>query len=241
MLFIGGDTAVEGKANVCSLFTITKEWKESEVTWYNASDDKEWEMLDLDTKYYNPNIDDSVSNPGGCDYDRKPVDIVDYVDINSWENYDVTEVIKQAVNNGKSFHGFMIKQFLHPAEEDKGNNAVAKGIDGRLYWASEYDEVDKRPKLTVKYTSTGISAQFSNKMEHSVQFIKRGNKIIVIVPGTKTYDLTLFNLKGKELISLKRCTTHRTDIPAKYLSSGLHVMIVTHARKNVSIKFPVIK
>ncbi len=234
MFFFYGDIAIEGRPNVCSLFTISKQWVDIEVTWNNADKDTKWEMLDPDTKFYNPDIDDTVSTPGGGDYNTSCVAVADYAESNTFEHYDVTEAIKDAVEKAKPFYGFLTKQFLCPKESNYTNN-------GRVYRSSEYGELDQRPKLTVTYTSTGINSQISNKTEHSVQFIRRGNKITVFVPGTKTYALTFFNLKGKELLSLKSCNTRRTEIPAKYLSCGLNIAIITSAGGSISEKITVIK
>lgn len=234
MFFFYGDIAIEGRPNVCSLFTISKQWVDTEVTWNNADKDTKWEMLDPDTKFYNPDIDDTVSTPGGGDYNTSCVAVVDYTELNTLEHYDVTEAIKDVVENAKPFYGFLTKQFLCPKGSNYTNN-------GRVYHSSEYDVVEKRPKLTVKYTSTGINTQLLNNTKNNIRLIRRGEKITVFVPGAKTYALTVFNLQGEELISLKSCNTCRTDIPANYLSSGLNVVVVTHDRKNVSIKLPVIK
>ncbi len=223
------------------MYTITKEWIESEVTWEKANDDTEWEMLDPDTKYFNPNTDDTVSNPGGCDYDRKPVEIVDYVDANSWENYNVTEVIKQAVNNGKSFHGFMIKQFLEPAEEAWEINTSAKGIDGRLYWSSEYDSLDLRPKLTVTYTSTSIGNPVFSEIKEDISLINRRSFISVYISFVSNYNLSVYNLQGKRVLTLNDCMTKRIDLPVNNLSSGVHSLTIQNEQTTISKRFTFIR
>jgi len=234
MFFIGGDTAVAGKPNVCSLFTITKEWVESEVTWNNADKDTKWEMLDPDTKFYNPNIGDSVSNPGGCDYDQGPVDIIDYVDANAWENYDVTEVIKQVFNSGKPFYGFMIKQFLEPVEEDNGINAIAKGPEGRVYYSSENDETDKRPKLTITYTSSGINTTILSQLSDNISIVRKDDKIMLFIPFERANEVFIYNIKGQKQFSLTGGKSGWIDLPLHYFSSGLHIVTIKSGQKSIS-------
>ena len=234
MFFYAGDTAEVGRPNVCSLFTIAKEWDESEVTWNNADVNTKWEMLDLDTKFYNPEIEDTVSTPGGGDYNPGCIAVVDYTEWNTWENYDVTEVIKKAVGNPESFHGFLAKQFLCPYESNHIN-------EGRAYRSSEYDEVDKRPKLTVKYTSSGINTPLYSKSNDNLFFLRRGKRITVFIPFKKAYDVSVFNIQGKKLISLTGCNKSWVDLPVHYLSSGINIVTIKNEQKVISKRFSFIR
>ena len=234
LFFFAGDSAEQGRPNVCSLFTITKEWDASEVTWNNADADIQWDMLDLDTKFYNPEIDDTVSTPGGGDYNPECIAVVDYSEKNTWENYDVTEVIKKAVGNPEPFHGFLLKQFLCPYESSHIN-------EGRVYRSSEYDEVDKRPKLTVKYTSSGIHTPLLSKSDDNVSFLRRGERITVFIPFKKAYDVTVFNTQGEKLFSLTDGSRSCIELPLHHLSSGLHIVTIKHGQKCISIRFFIIQ
>ncbi len=234
MFFFYGDAAVTGRPNVCSLFTIEKEWIDTEVTWNNADKDTKWENLDFDTKFYNADIDDTVSSPGGGDYATPCIAVVEYAESNTWEEYDITEVIKDVLENGKPFYGFLTKQFICPRGSNYTNN-------GRVYHSSDYNTVEKRPKLTVTYTSTGINTQFPDKAGQRIQFLRGATHMTVVVPWNNSYDLTFFNSKGEMLFFIKGCNNRRIDIPAGYLSNGLYIVNISNKTGVISKQINVIQ
>ncbi len=116
-----------------------------------------------------------------------------------------------------------------------------KGIDGRLYWSSEYDSLDLRPKLTLKYTSSGINTLLPEKLKDNVHFLRRGKRIAVFVPIEKAYDVSVFNIQGGKLISFKGCNKRWVDLPADYLSSGINIVTIKAEQGYLSKRFTFVK
>lgn len=230
LFFVGGDIAVAGKPNVCSLFTVTREWVESEVTWNDADAGTKWEMLDLDTKFFNPDLNDTVSSPGGGDYDPASVTVAEYAALNTWEEYDVTEIIREVIDKQDQFHGFIIKQFLDPREKNRSNQ-------GKAYYSSEYDELDKRPKLTITYTSSGINTTILNQLSDNINIVRKDEKIMLFIPFKKANEVLVYNIKGQKQFSLTAGKSGWIDLPLYNLSSGLHIVTIKSGQKSISKRF----
>jgi hypothetical protein len=163
-------------------------------------------MTDPDTRFYNPDLGDTVFTPGGCDYKPVPVDVVDYAEINTWENYNVTESIKEAVQNPRLFFGFMIKQFVDRRENERAcpeNNSN----QGRAYYSSEHADIDMRPKLTVTYISTGIHNNLHNeglKLVLGPAFpnpVRNYTTIAYCIPEAGSVQFEIYNANGKMVYS----------------------------------------
>lgn len=201
MFFFWGDTAQQGDPNVCSLFTISKQWIDTEVTWHNADSNTAWEDTDPDTKFFNPLVGDTMESPGGCDFSRNNIVVADYADTCSWENYDVTDMVKEMHANQIANYGFMIKQFVC-IKTAQGKDPKLRYNWGKSYRSSEYEEVEIRPKLTVKYETTGINTYHTaNFFKSKIVTINIANALKIHIPFEDSYHVSINDLKGRELLS----------------------------------------
>jgi hypothetical protein len=106
-------TTIGGKKEV---HRITKDWGISSITWKAP-----WDSGGGD---YDPIIEASNTN------DQK----------GKWEDFDVTDLVKEFIDNPSGNYGFIVKFLDDPL------------IDfGSVSYSSEYSDISKRPKLTVYY------------------------------------------------------------------------------------------
>lgn len=197
-------------------------------------------MLDPDTKFFNPDLNDTVSTPGGGDYDPGCITFTEYVAINTWEEYDVAEVIKEAVKEPELFHGFIIKQFLDP-RENRRENSNNRSNQGKAYYSSDYDEIEKRPKLTITYTSTGVNTPLYSQLKDDISIMRKGERIIVFVSFEKAYDALVFNMQGEKLVSLTGGNKGWVDLPVNHLSSGINILTIKIGQTIISKRFSFIR
>jgi hypothetical protein len=209
--FLEGDTGDGTLA--CSLYVISKYWNSKEVTWNNATKTDKWEQLDLDTKYFDPISEDTVWFTGGGDRifphaATTPVSTAS----RKWETYTVTDVIKKYLKNPDSFYGFLVKPYA--------NNK------GRIYASSEYAEEDKRPKLTIKYSGTGIKQSPKENITSPRHVTITPKTVRIYIPLPDNYQVTISDLKGRRLHSFNGRGGKWYDIPRDYLNTGMHILRV---------------
>ena len=146
-----------------SLFRITRDWDEATVEWKSP-----W------------------ANPGG-DFENIPLAKNSNDQIKVWEHYDVTNAIKDIVENSGDNYGFILT-FDH--------HTPAYGV---MIASSEYSDESKRPKLTIKYD---ISSHIIS------QDLKNDNQIMVKrTPGSAMIYLpfegscAIIDLQGRQIMS----------------------------------------
>ena len=236
MLLFWGDTAQQGDPNVCSLFTISRHWVDTEVTWNNADKNTVWENTDPDTKFYNPMTGDTSITPGGCDFTRENQVIADYAKLNDWENYNVTDIVKKMHKSQIPNHGFMIKQFVC-IETAQGKDPKLRYNWGKSYWASEYEKIEKRPKLTVKYEQASIhsnTVMINQKTGITIQ--KNAGNIRMYIPFTESYHIFINDIKGRELLSFEGNGEKCISLP-RALSSGIVLIKADIKEKSIKTRF----
>lgn len=193
-------------------YRLTKEWDESEVTWMNATSDVPW------------------ITPGG-DYSEVNTSKIDYVPDSSWENYDVTNIVRQ-FTSGTPNYGFLIAS-------DRAN-----GNKHRSYYSSEFTKVDSlRPKLTIIHTSTAINTftQHKNLLRKSILLCKKGSVIKLFVPFEKHYRLSLFNPGGKVIETIYGSNSRWYQLKATIPSNGIYFMQIHIDGKTASWKVILMK
>lgn len=208
--YLEGDIGVDG--DLCSLFVISKNWIASEVTWKNAIKTDAWEQLDLDTKHYDDIIGDTVQFPGGGDriFPCAASSILGN-ETNRWETYNVTSAIKGYIKNPGSFFGMYLKPYL--------------GNTGRYYASSEWTEQDKRPKLTIKFSGTGIiSNQQSINSLNDFSVVNTAEHIRIKVLASEKYSCTFFDLKGSVLYSFTGKAGEWYRVHKSQLTKGVNVV-----------------
>ncbi len=234
LYFIDGDSIETGKPNVCTLYTISKEWNEEEITWDNASKDVKWENIDPDTKFFHPDSLDTIFTKGGCDFDTLGKVVAPYVPKNQWENYDVTDIIKRKIKDQNSFYGFMIKQYVCPKIES--THKVLMNL-GRSYKSSEVDSIELRPKLTITYNSTAINDNnyYQGNLIKEIA-IKKSEKWISFYSPLKTnYWVLLFNLKGEKVFSYQGFGKKWITLSSQTISQGIYFLHI-HTKNEALIK-----
>ena len=149
---------------------ITKEWDESTVTWLQTATNASWD------------------NAGG-DYTDENMATTSYAPESSWEDYDVTEIVKLFMDNTPNY-GFCIV------------SDMADNHTGRNYISSENTDLDSlRPKLTVTYTSNAIIIPdlHSQGMSNGLRLCKSCSGIKLYVPFSGHYTISLYNVNGKKI------------------------------------------
>lgn len=219
LYFIQGDLPTQD-TDLCSLFTISREWNVSEVTWINADKDTKWENTDLNTKFFSPGEQDTVISPGGGDYNPECIATTKYTELNKWEHHDVTNAMKEIIKDSDSFYGFLVKQLVYLRTRDLRSS-------GRVYNSSEAEEVDKRPKLTITYKSTSVVNNFLvNNLNNNILIRKTTEAFKIYVPFENNYRVTIIDLKGKRILSFNGNKKQWFEIPANSITSGMHIICV---------------
>ncbi len=160
----------------CSLFTIEKEWVETEFTWNNAKADLPWE-----------NIDAASGLLGGGDYSIDPVAFTNCMGLNEWMSFDITELVRSIIK-GNPINGLLLKEVLNGTDNDFS--------EGCTIASSEADEVENRPKIVIDYGNTDISDTFKNNK--SIYKIKENpNSIIIQNSKNNKIKISIYSVSGK--------------------------------------------
>lgn len=184
LYFIEGDPGIPD--DLCSLFVIARYWNSTEVTWNHATKNDPWEQLDSDTRFFSNEVGDTVEYPGGGDRlfpCAATAPLAPKTD--PWESYQITEVIKKYVKEPDNFHGLLLKPYL--------------GNSSRWYASSEYKEKEKRPKLIIKYSGTGIGKNPEQTLVTPCQFRLIPQGMQLYLPQKRYYNVKISDLKGKIL------------------------------------------
>jgi hypothetical protein len=225
--YVQGDTG-DSEDYVCSLFVMAKPWNASEVNWINATANDKWEQLDLDTRYYDADLQDTVEHPGGGDRIFPCAAVAPVASMNHpWETFTITEATKKYVKNPGSFHGLLLKPYL--------------GNIGRWYAASEYAEQDKRPKLTIKFSGTGIIKKPQLKVTSQNLIRSTPENIQVFIPLKGECRVSILDIKGRTIYSFKGIGEKWYTVPEAGLTDGMNILYATDGNKKVVRKFFVVK
>lgn len=220
--YLEGDTG-DLDEYVCSLYVMSNPWVASEITWINAANNKKWEQLDLDTKYYDADLQDTITYPGGGDRLFPCVAVTPVASANhQWETFYITEAVKKYVKNPGSFHGLLLKPYL--------------GNIGRWYASSEYSDQEKRPKLTIKYSGTGIVPKLHRKA--SLQNLVRItlNSVQLYVPLKNRWIVSMMDITGRIINTFSGAGQTWNMIPEKNLVDGMNIIHITDGHTKIVSK-----
>ncbi len=193
-------------------YRLIKEWDVTTVTWLKAGSGA-WD------------------NAGG-DYTEENKAVTGYAPEMSWEQYTVTEIVKQFLGD-KLNCGFLIIPDL-----DDNNT-------GRNYISSDNTELDSlRPRLTVTYESTAI--KYNNQVLDGLKDVvlnKTGSSVKLFVPFATEYSISLYGISGEVIKSIDGYGTrwHTLSISSESLPSGVYIINIHSGRKNLSGKYSHIK
>ena len=224
--FLQGDTGVEN--SLCSLFVISKHWNSTEVTWNDATKTDKWEQLDLDTKFYDPDLQDTLQFPGGGDRIFPCAATSPLANKNRrWETYTITEVMQKYIKNPTTFHGLYLKPYMSNG--------------GRGYASSDHTEQDKKPKLIIKYDGTGIVSDL--KIKNISQSLIKINPhcVQIYVPLQHDYQADILNLNGRILQSFNGYGKKWYKVPKEKLGNGVNILQVTNDNMNITQNFIIVK
>lgn len=206
----------------CSLFTLTKSWNVDEVTWSNADANTKWENTDLNTvSNINPN-----GVVGGGDYSRDNYTTTMTVDTNQWQNYDVTQAMKDIIENNIPYYGFLVKPYLE--------------CKGRYYNSSENNAIEKRPKLEITYKSTDIIHHGSpiKCEDRKVSILYKSHSIIVTIPAIKISTLYFYDARGVQQYQYSGNGNSVVRIPKKSILKGkIYLVHVKGENRNLASPF----
>lgn len=198
------------KPILCSLFTCAKQWKEDEVTWNHATASELWEQTDPE-----------IGVPGGGDITRPYLDAVLMDPMETWIHFDVTQtVIKVLAEPQTPFYGFVMK-------EEISDTASLKNSEGASYYASEHTVIEKRPKLTVTYTSTPIVYVQPTHGSKDVTVHRNSDYTYIKTTRYNRYTVTLFNIQGKMLCFFSGSKDTPAVVPVDALSHGTYIVQLT--------------
>ncbi len=146
-----------------------------------------------------------------------------------WEDYTVTSAVQEMVKDESTNHGFILK---FPYEDD---------YTGARIRSSETTEQAERPRLTVTYNlDTGIK---NNLFLNSKQLLirKTAESIYISVPFSSHHTITISDVKGRFLASIRTDRNKQWyQIPA-HLSSGIAIVSISMPEKKSYKKFLVIR
>jgi len=203
---------------------MSRDFNFSEVTWNHAAKNDKWTQLDPDTKYVN-DTGDTVKYPGGGDHFLPHSAIAPLADdLHPWENYNITSIIQEYIKKPNQFYGLWIKPYLTNT--------------GRWYASSDYYIPDKRPKVIIKYSGTGIiSKQAFPDKTNSITFFNAQNSVRLYIPISGKYTGTVFDLRGRVLYSFDGIGKKWSDIQKDNLENGLNILKVTSKDLTIIKKF----
>jgi len=174
-------------------YALTKAWEPSSVTWT-----KPWSKAGGDFNA-SGNI---ITSPGE----------------KQWDNFDVTEAVKQAVQDPSSNNGFIIR-----FEASTGSPAV-------LYASSIYKTADKRPILTIEGDMTSVATPKVNNSGISVMTTSQ----YVKVSALKNSTVSLFDMQGKTIFAANNVSNSISIPLAK--SNAAYILKVTGINTNFTQK-----
>lgn len=193
------------------LYRMTQEWKADEATWLIPGQGRE---------IWNPQND--TLGQGGTFTEEGHVETACAAP-GTWEEYDVTAMIKFFIENPDSNWGFII------ASEKAINNIQ------RLYYSSDYaDDVSLRPKLTIDGT-IAIRHSFPKGFTREKKVIITNSDITITLPATG-YHVSIIDIRGRTIRSFGK-----NSIPVDILTKGVHFLCVTHDRTRETVRFIVVR
>ncbi|MBN1980918.1 MAG: DNRLRE domain-containing protein [Chitinivibrionales bacterium] len=199
------------EAELCSLFVIAKPWNVNEVTWNRATASDPWSQTDPEVLY----IGDSTKYPGGGDRLQPCAAVAAKSESdNSWEAYDITAVIRQYLKNSSSFHGLILKPYFSNI--------------GRRYASSQYAQNDKRPKLTIRYSGTGIKTKdLSNERLTWYHISISNHEITVRLESDRIHTISFFSVKGMKLFSTNVAGKQTHRFSAARFGDGVYFLRIS--------------
>lgn len=186
---------------------LERDWDASAVTWLKADGNADW------------------TSDGG-DYSDENKVTLEYAGASSWEEYDVTDIVKEFVA-GTPNYGF----FIIPDEAD--------GNTGRNYISSDNTDSDSlRPKLTITYESTAIHHNtIGTAGMQNIIVNKSGPVVKLFVPFENSYQIVFYNASGSTVKEIQSRGEQWYSITNESLSKGLYFVRILSDGKKLTGKY----
>ncbi len=141
-------------------------------------------------------------------HDTRKGDTLNYIQNTiDWLEFDVTDIISEMIVDSSNNNGFILRGFIPGSDPTSwgtvGNTSVFddpghSGINGG-YASCEYNEISKRPKLTIVYDSdTPIKSNESHN-NSNVSIAKYQNQLKIIGLSGHYIDIAFLTLNGRVL------------------------------------------
>lgn len=142
--------------------------------------------------------------------------------VKRWENFDVTETVKQFVQNPALNFGFLIKF------DDNDRRGI-------MVYSSESQEADKRPKLVINGDVTHIK-KIKNDRAPDLSITTQGNSLWVRIPMANwNGKICVYSIEGKQVASVSINTPKAVYRIADKLTPGTYFIRLVN-NSNVVIK-----
>lgn len=206
----------------CSLHTLSKNFDVNEVTWDFAKSGLPWEK-DEETSLIGQNGEVIY---GGGEYD--PSLVVGNPGATSlggaWESYDVTSIVKDILSGNADNNGFVLKTFY--------NNSILKE-----YHSTEAENAEDRPKLELKFKSTGISFGKSRLLSNVVKMSQSNNVVSLLFNKNGNYNISVVNLSGRSVKNVSVSNGKALDLNTESFAKGVYLINVSADDVNLTRNF----
>ncbi len=215
-------------------------YKEKEVVW--AVVDTGWYAIYKITSPWNAVGSDwhnPWNNPGG-DFDGAICsDTVHYIDQGiGWQKFNVTEMVQGFVESPSTNYGF----FVNVAMDDPAINFEINRTD-TVYQASTYfsagsSQKDKRPKLTVTYSTdpTGINVP-ETVSGKQLGITVKGRSIKAVGLGKGKIDIQITDILGRRIADVVSGRMNQWFRIPDGTPSGIYFVSIKSQKKNAIKKF----
>ncbi len=210
--FVGGFDGIQKTY----LYRVTKRWQADKATWlFPESNQSLWAPLK------------DTLNQGGCFTENNSVETTCAAE-GTWEEYDITSILKFFITNPDSNYGFMI-------QSEKAVNNIQ-----RIYYSSNYtDDITLRPKLIVE-GEIAVTYFPVEKSNTAVQVTGTNEAIILYIPGMGSRAL-LHDLRGRTIKTLIPNRENRYVVPMSILSTGVYYLHTINDGYMRMVRFTVVK
>lgn len=209
--FFFGQPVFPTDTDICTLYTITKDWEESSITWNNAKSGSAWDK------------------PGG-DFNSTPIATKKCERVNKWETYDVTDAVKNMVANPSSNHGFL----LAVPHDNTGRSYWSSEYD------NEGDK-SLRPKLTITPPISIRIGKFTNQLIKGIRITNTPGKLKFFIPLNRKYSVGIFTVKGKKLASFTGSNAKWFETPVEVFPSGTYFLRINADNSTGAKKFVLLR
>ncbi len=165
------------------VFKVTKKWDEATANWKNP-----WAVEGGDFDESNPLSSSSQKD----------------TTVGEWELFDVTEAVKQHVQNPAINFGFLIKF------DDNDRRGI-------MVYSAQNEKADMRPKLEIIFnenTPINNGVSYSENLLHEKIFVNN-QSVHILVPGNGKYCYSVYTVSGRAIVN--------SGVAAKGLRSSIYL------------------